>query len=74
MEGDSMSVVKGEYSIWTASMWWIVQARRRVVDDTSERPRYLIFPSLCSMFVSLVIRLYGKETGELGVFTSSTPP
>ena len=57
MEGDSMSVVKGEYSIWTASMWWVLQARRRVVGETSERPRYLIFPSLCGTFVSLGIKL-----------------
>ena len=68
MEGDSMSVVKGEYSIWTASMWWVLQARRRVVDETSERPRYLIFPCLCSTLISMFVRLEG------GGITSSTPP
>jgi hypothetical protein len=41
-----MSMAKGEYSIWTASMWWTLQARRRVSDDISDRPRYFIFPSL----------------------------
>ena len=46
VEGDSMSVVKGEYSIWTAEMGWMAWARRRVVEEISERPRYLILPSL----------------------------
>ena len=44
--GDSMSRVNGEYSIWTAAMWWTLHARRRVSEETSERPRYLTFPSL----------------------------
>lgn len=42
----SMSIAKGEYSIWTASTWAILQARRTVVELTSERPMYLILPSL----------------------------
>ena len=46
MEGCSMSIVKGEYSIWTAEMGWMAWARRRVAEETSERPRYLILPSL----------------------------
>ena len=46
MEGDSMSVVNGEYSIWTAEIGWILWARRRVVEEISERPRCLILPSL----------------------------
>lgn len=41
-----MSMQKGEYSIWTAAMWWTLQARRRVLELTSERPRYLTLPSL----------------------------
>ena len=65
-----MSIVKGEYSIWTASMWWTLQARRREVDETSERPKYLIFPSLYNTFVSLVVRLgegIARKMGEVGV-------
>lgn len=46
MSGDSMSIAKGEYSICTASMWWILQARLRVSEEISLRPRYLILPSL----------------------------
>ena len=46
MLGYSMSIVKGEYSTWTALMGWMAWARRREAEETSERPRYLIFPSL----------------------------
>lgn len=46
MEGCSMSVVKGEYSICMAVMGWMACARRRVVEETSERPRWEILPSL----------------------------
>jgi hypothetical protein len=42
----SHSRAKGEYSSWTASMWTILEARRRVRADASERPMYLIFPCL----------------------------
>lgn len=37
--GSSMSRQKGEYSIWTASMWWTLQARRSVSDEISLRPK-----------------------------------
>lgn len=41
-----MSVVKGEYSIWTAEMGWTAWARRSDAEETSDKPRYLILPSL----------------------------
>lgn len=44
--GDSISSVNGEYSIWTAAIWWTLHARRRVSEETSERPKNLTFPSL----------------------------
>lgn len=52
-----MSSVQGLYSTCTAEMGWMAWARRRVVDEISERPRYLTFPSLyghksCFMLLS----------------------
>ncbi len=44
--GSSISVVKGEYSIWTAEMGWMAWARRSEAEEISEKPRYLILPSL----------------------------
>ncbi len=43
---DSMSSVKGEYSTCTAVMGCTACARRREVDETSERPICFTFPSL----------------------------
>ena len=42
----SISRAKGEYSTCTAEMWWIALARSRERAEHSDRPRYLIFPSL----------------------------
>ncbi len=39
-------MVKGEYSIWTAEMGWTACARRSDAEETSDKPRYLILPSL----------------------------
>ena len=46
MAGSSMSRLKGEYSTCTAAMGWTACARRREVEEHSERPRCLILPSL----------------------------
>ena len=61
VEGDSISVVKGEYSIWTAEMGWMAWARRRVVEEISERPRYFILPSLC---YTTLVRTFCVGLGE----------
>lgn len=44
-----MSVVKGEYSICTAVIGCMACARRRVEEEISERPRWVILPLLFFM-------------------------
>lgn len=46
VEADSVSSVKGLYSIWTAAIGWTAWARRSVLDEHSERPRWRTLPAL----------------------------
>ena len=75
ISGFSISIANGEYSICTASMWWTLQARRRVSEEISLRPRYLILPALCvtnCQYIQLGLIEGGGREGTQR--TSSTLP
>lgn len=59
--GDSMSMLKGEYSICTQARGWTAFARRMVVTEGSERPMCLIFQALGGLERSLGVDV---ERGE----------